>query len=241
MQPPRGLAAGDVVRVFNDRGQCLAGVRIDEGLKRGVVVMSTGAWYDPLVPAEIGTLDKHGNPNVLTRDKGTSKLTQGASAHTCLVEVERFAGALPPITAYDRRSSLQRTRDRPVLQTRFAGKLHRRRFCMFSLKDKVAVITGSTKGIGKSIAEEMAKAGAKVVISSRKADACEAVLKEFQARGQEAIAIACNVGQKDQLQSLVDGTLAKWGKIDIVVCNAASNPVFGPLIKVPDDASTRSC
>ena len=107
---------------------------------------------------------------------------------------------------------------------------------MFSLKDKVAVITGSTKGIGKSIAEEMAKAGAKVVISSRKADACEAVLKEFQARGQEAIAIACNVGQKDQLQSLVDGTLAKWGKIDIVVCNAASNPVFGPLIKVPDDA-----
>jgi dehydrogenase/reductase SDR family member 4 len=107
---------------------------------------------------------------------------------------------------------------------------------MFSLKDKVALITGSTKGIGKSIAEEMAKAGAKVVISSRKADACEAVLKEFQARGQDAIAIPCNVGQKDQLQSLVDRTLAKWGKIDVVVCNAASNPVFGPLIKVPDDA-----
>src|SRR5512139_1011785 len=107
---------------------------------------------------------------------------------------------------------------------------------MFSLKDKVALVTGSTKGIGKSIAEEMAKAGAKVVISSRKADACEAVLKEFQARGQEAIAIPCNVGQKDQLQSLVDGTLAKWGRIDIVVCNAASNPVFGPLIKVPDEA-----
>ncbi len=97
----RGLGAGCIVRVFNDRGQCLAGLRLDEGLKVGVVQMSTGAWYDPLVPGEIGTLDKHGNPNVLTLDKGTSKLTQGASAHTCLVQVERFEGALPPITAYD--------------------------------------------------------------------------------------------------------------------------------------------
>ena len=97
----RGLEAGDIVRVFNDRGQCLAGVRIDEGLKRGVVQLSTGAWYDPLVPGEIGTLDKHGNPNVLTIDKGTSSLTQGASAHSCLVEVERFEGDVPPITAYD--------------------------------------------------------------------------------------------------------------------------------------------
>ena len=97
----RRLQAGDVVRVFNDRGQCLAGVRIEPGLKRGVVQMSTGAWYDPLVPGEIGTLDKHGNANVLTLDKGTSKLAQGASAHTCLVEIERYAGELPPITAFD--------------------------------------------------------------------------------------------------------------------------------------------
>jgi len=97
----RGLGPGDIVRVFNDRGQCLAGVRIEPGLKRGVVQMSTGAWYDPLVPGEIGTLDKHGNPNVLTLDKGTSLLAQGASAHTCLVEIERIEGELPPITAFD--------------------------------------------------------------------------------------------------------------------------------------------
>jgi len=97
----RGLKDGDIVRVFNDRGQCLAGVRIEEGLKQGVAQMSTGAWYDPLIPGELGTLDKHGNPNVLTLDKGTSKLTQATSAHTCLVQVERYQGELPPITAYD--------------------------------------------------------------------------------------------------------------------------------------------
>ena len=68
---------------------------------RGVAVLPTGAWYDPLVPGEIGTLEKHGNPNVLTRDKGTSKLTQGCTAHSCLVQVERFEGEPPPVTAFD--------------------------------------------------------------------------------------------------------------------------------------------
>ena len=97
----RGIAAGDVVRVYNDRGACLAGVIVDDAVRPGVVVLPTGAWYDPLVPGEIGTLEKHGNPNVLTLDKGTSKLTQGCSAHTCLVEVERFEGELPPITAFE--------------------------------------------------------------------------------------------------------------------------------------------
>jgi len=97
----RGVKAGDVVRVYNDRGACLAGVRIDDGVRRGVVVLPTGAWYDPLVPGEIGTLEKHGNPNVLTLDKGTSKLTQGCIAQTVLVEIELFRGELPPITAFD--------------------------------------------------------------------------------------------------------------------------------------------
>jgi biotin/methionine sulfoxide reductase len=97
----REIKAGDVVRIFNDRGACLAGVRISDGVRPGVVVLPTGAWYDPLTPGEIGTLEKHGNPNVLTLDKGTSKLTQGCSALTALVEVELFRGELPPVTAFD--------------------------------------------------------------------------------------------------------------------------------------------
>ena len=107
---------------------------------------------------------------------------------------------------------------------------------MFTLAGKVALVTGSTRGIGKSISEQMANAGAKVVISSRKADACESVRAEFAARGQEAIAIPCNVGRKEELTNLVNTVLAKWGRIDILVCNAASNPAFGPILKVSDEA-----
>ena len=96
----RGLAEGDVVRVFNDRGQCLAGVVITPDIQKNVVQLATGAWYDPLEPGVSGTLEKHGNPNVLTLDKGTSKLSQGPSAHTTLVEVERYQGEPPPMTAF---------------------------------------------------------------------------------------------------------------------------------------------
>ena len=107
---------------------------------------------------------------------------------------------------------------------------------MFDLSGKVAVITGSSKGIGKSIAEQMAKQGAKVVISSRKIDACEAVAQAIRDEGHEATAIAANISSKEALQSLVDETRAKWGQIDILVCNAASNPYFGPSINIPDEA-----
>ena len=107
----RGVLEGDVVRIFNSRGACLAGVRFDANLRPDVIVLATGAWYDPLVPGEIGTLDKHGNPNVLTLDKGTSKLGQGPIAHTTLVEVARYEGDLPPITAFDPPALLQMDTD----------------------------------------------------------------------------------------------------------------------------------
>ena len=93
----RGIADGDVVRLFNERGACLAGAVIDDGLMPEVVQLSTGAWYDP---DETG-MCRAGNPNVLTADVGTSRLAQGPSAHTCLVDVERFEGEAPRVEAYD--------------------------------------------------------------------------------------------------------------------------------------------
>jgi len=94
----RGIADGDVVRLYNDRGACLAGARVTPGVRPGVVVLPTGAWYDPDSP---GGLERHGNPNVLTLDKGTSRLAQGPSAHTTLVEMERADGELPAVTAFE--------------------------------------------------------------------------------------------------------------------------------------------
>jgi biotin/methionine sulfoxide reductase len=96
----RGLQGGDIVRIFNRRGACLAGVRLDGGLLRGVVSMATGAWYDPARPGDPDSLCIHGNPNVLTADIGTSRLGQGPSAQSCLVEIERWFGDLPPVTAH---------------------------------------------------------------------------------------------------------------------------------------------
>jgi biotin/methionine sulfoxide reductase len=96
----RGLENGDVARVFNDRGACLVGVIISDTVMKGVIQLSTGAWYDPVEPGVVGSMCKHGNPNVLTRDKGTSRLGQGPSAHSTLVEVEKFTDPLPPVTAF---------------------------------------------------------------------------------------------------------------------------------------------
>ncbi|MDX1801961.1 MAG: SDR family oxidoreductase [Marinobacter sp.] len=107
---------------------------------------------------------------------------------------------------------------------------------LFDMTGKVALITGSTKGIGRSIAEEMARCGAKVVISSRKAEVCEQVAGELTAQGFEAIAIPCHVGKKEQLQNLVDKTIEAWGQIDVLVCNAATNPVYGTTQEMTDEA-----
>ena len=96
----RGLFEGDIVRVFNDRGALLAGVRFSEDVRQGVVQLATGAWYDPENPAEAKSLDKHGNPNVLTIDKGTSQLGQGPIAHSALVEIDKFEDNLPTVTAH---------------------------------------------------------------------------------------------------------------------------------------------
>ena len=85
----RGICDGDVVRVFNDRGACLAGAVLSDGVRPGVVQLATGAWFDPVVAGETGSLERHGNPNVLTLDTGTSRLAQGPSAMTALVQVER--------------------------------------------------------------------------------------------------------------------------------------------------------
>ena len=95
---PRGIADGDIVRLYNDRGACLAGARVSAAVRPGVVVLPTGAWYDPEAP---GGLDRHGNPNVLTLDKGTSRLAQGPSAHTTLIEIEKAADDAPDVRAFD--------------------------------------------------------------------------------------------------------------------------------------------
>lgn len=107
---------------------------------------------------------------------------------------------------------------------------------LFDLTGKVAIITGSSKGIGRAIAEQMAEHGAKVVISSRKAGPCDEVAAAINsAHPDSAIAVPANISSKEDLQRLVDETRKAFGKIDIVVCNAATNPYYGPMSGISDD------
>jgi dehydrogenase/reductase SDR family member 4 len=107
---------------------------------------------------------------------------------------------------------------------------------MFELDGKAALVTGSSRGIGRATAIALAKAGAKVVVSSRKQDACDAVVDEIKADGGDAIAVPCNVGDKEQCQNLVDKSLEAFGRLDTLVCNASVNPHYGPMSEMPDSA-----
>ena len=106
---------------------------------------------------------------------------------------------------------------------------------LFDLTGKVALVTGATRGIGKAIALEMARAGAKVSISSRKAEACEAVRAEFEKQGFEVLSQPCNISRLEDLRAIVDATRKRFGGIDIAVANAASNPYYGPLTEISDE------
>lgn len=106
---------------------------------------------------------------------------------------------------------------------------------LFDLTGKVAIVTGSSRGIGRSIAVQLARCGARVVISSRKLEACNQVVKELSAEGHEAIAIGANISRRDEVEALVANARARFGPIDILVCNAASNPYYGPTTGLTDE------
>ena len=107
---------------------------------------------------------------------------------------------------------------------------------LFDLQGKIALVTGSTKGIGKAIASRMAEQGAQVVVSSRNQELCDEVAGEINAAGGTAIGVACNINYKEQLENLVKQTEIQLGSIDILVCNAAINPYFGPSQEISDSA-----
>lgn len=107
---------------------------------------------------------------------------------------------------------------------------------MFDLTGKVAIVTGSSKGIGRAIVEALAGAGAKVVVSSRNQEACEQVANALREEKREAIAIACHIGKRDQVEGLIAKTRERFGKIDVLVSNAAVNPYYGPMTGLTDEA-----
>ena len=109
---------------------------------------------------------------------------------------------------------------------------------LFDLTGQVAVVTGASKGMGKAMALALAEHGSRVVVSSRKLDACEETVAEINAAvgAERAIAIACNIGYKEQLQALVDETRSRLGPIDTLIANAGVNPFYGPMSEIPDEA-----
>lgn len=106
----------------------------------------------------------------------------------------------------------------------------------FSLAGKTAIVTGSSRGIGRATAELLAQLGAKVVVSSRKRESCESVAEAIRAAGGQAAVIACNIGRKSEVEDLVRRTEAEVGPVDILVCNAAVNPFYGTMVDLPDEA-----
>jgi dehydrogenase/reductase SDR family protein 4 len=106
---------------------------------------------------------------------------------------------------------------------------------LFDLRGKVAIVTGSSRGLGLASAAGLAEHGAKVVISGRKADACDAAVAQIEAAGGEAMAVPCNIGRKEEVQHLVGAALARWGRIDIVMANAAIHPWVGSVLDLKDE------
>ena len=107
---------------------------------------------------------------------------------------------------------------------------------MFDVKEKVVLITGSSRGIGKAIAIQLAKSGSKVVISSRSKENCDILTKELSDSGFHALSVPCHVGDKEQIKKLVKKTYEYFGRIDVLICNAATNPAYGKLLELNDQA-----
>ena len=107
---------------------------------------------------------------------------------------------------------------------------------MITMKDKVAIVTGASRGIGAEVARQLAAAGGKVVLASRKIEPLAEIAAEIEAAGGEALAHACHTGKTDQIEALVAAAVERFGKVDVLVNNAATNPYFGPMMNIDDGA-----